>query len=61
MKVSPPKPGVWWICLICLLLGVLIELNVVAFPKFPFLQQFKFWIVAGGLGLLLIANRTSGL
>jgi hypothetical protein len=44
----------WWIALVCAALGVVIPLNLVAIPV---LAQHIYWIVLGGLILLLFETR----
>lgn len=58
MKLSPPKPAVWWISFLCCVLAILMALNLVVIPA---LQAYVFWLAVGGLALLLLANRMPGL
>jgi len=58
MKLTPPKPIVWWIALICALIGLLSALHIILVPA---LAGHIFWIVLGGLILLLLGNVFRGL
>jgi small-conductance mechanosensitive channel len=56
--LSPPKLITWWISFICLVVGVLLALRVLALPS---LTPYTFWIVVVGLVLMLAATRLRGL
>ncbi len=56
--LSPPKLITWWIALICLVVGVLLHIRVLAVSA---LAPYDFWIVVIGLVLMLLATRLRGL
>jgi len=56
--LNPPKLITWWISLICLVVGVLLALRVLALAA---LAPYSFWIVVVGLVLMLLATRLRGL
>lgn len=58
MKLTPPKVIIWWIALICALIGLLTALSIIIVPS---LAGYIFWIVLGGLILLLLGNALRGL
>jgi hypothetical protein len=58
VKLSPPKAITWWICFVCAVIGILCALNIVVIPM---LAGHLYWIVVGGLVLLLIATVIPGL
>jgi len=56
--LNPPKMITWWISFICLVVGVLLAVRVLALPA---LAPYSFWIVTAGLVLMLLATRLRGL
>ncbi len=56
--LNPPKMITWWISFICLVVGVLVAVRVLALPA---LAPYALWIVAAGLVLMLLATRLRGL
>ncbi len=56
--LNPPKMITWWISFICLVVGVLVAIRVLALPA---LAPYSFWIVVAGLVLMLLATRLRGL
>jgi hypothetical protein len=56
--LNPPKMITWWISFVCLVVGVLLALRVLAIPA---LTPYSFWIVVVGLVLMLLATRLRGL
>jgi len=53
-RVSLDRRIVWWIAFACAVYGVLTLLHLVVVPA---LAGYSFWIVLGGLILLLITTR----
>jgi hypothetical protein len=53
-RLSLDKRISWWIALVCAALGVVIPLKIVAIPA---LAEHIYWIVLGGLILLLFESR----
>jgi hypothetical protein len=56
MKLSPPKMITWTIALILLIVGILLYAGILSVAGLP-----AFWLVAIGLGLMLIATQVKGL
>jgi len=56
--LSPPKMITWWISFVCLVVGVLLALRVLALPA---LAPYAFWILVVGLALMLLATRLRGI
>ncbi len=53
-RLSLDRKISWWIALACAVLGVVIPLKLVAIPV---LAAYIYWIVLGGLILLLVESR----
>jgi hypothetical protein len=53
-KLSSHRNWAWWIALACAVFGVLTGLHIVIVPT---LSAYSYWIVVGGLILLLFTTR----
>ena len=58
MRLNTPKVITWWIALLCAVTGLLATLAVIPVPV---LAAYAFWIVLGGLVLLLLGCFFPGL
>jgi hypothetical protein len=56
MKLTPPKVVTWWIAVILGVLGILGFLGTIAA-----LGTYAFWLVTGGLALLVLATLVKDL